>query len=185
MNLTKLVHLFLLAFYVSGNAQTQLELNKFWSTDIVFRHTDEINLQELGHLKCLNQKNIRYCGKDTILNVTFYHYSNPRVTYVKLADTFQLHFVDFVQSKISLMYADFVFNKRTTVEDVLSYFLLNQTFVDTTVAHRTILSCSSHKRIYHICLLSNNSMPFDTIDLFFDKKKRLIAMSLPINCRRY
>ncbi len=185
MNKIKILFLFFLILHACGNAQTLLDINKFSSTDITFRCTDEVTLQELGHLKCVNQSNFKLCGKDTNLNVAFYHYSNPRVIYVKLADTLQLHFVNFVQSKISLKYVDFVFNKQTTVEDVLSYFQLDQIFVDTTIALRTVLSCSSHKRIYHICLLCNNSMPFNTIDLFFDKKKRLLAMSLPINCQSY
>ena len=180
-----MVYLFLLTLYAYGNAQTQLDFNKFWSKDIVFRHTDENILQELGYLKYVNQSNFKHCGKDTNLNVTFYHYSNPHVSYVKIADTIYLHFVDFIQSNISLKYVDFVFNKQTTVDEVLSYFQLNQTFVDTTIALRTVLSCSSHKRIYHICLLCNNSMPFNIIDLFFNKKKRLIVMSLPINCQSY
>lgn len=185
MNKIKIAALFALIFYAYGNAQTLLDHNKFWSTDIVFRHSDEIILQELGHLKCVNQSNFKHCGIDTNLNVTFYHYSNPRVTYVKLADTFQLHFVDFVQSNISLKYEDFVFNRYTTMDDVLYYFQLNQTFIDTTIALRTVLSCPSHKKIYHICLLCNNSMPFNIIDFYFNKKKKLIAMSLPINCQKY
>ena len=186
MNKFKILFLFLLIFHACSNAQTLLDLNKFQSTtNIAFRHADEITLQKLGNLKCVNQSNFKFCGKDTNFNVVFYHYSNPRVTFVKLADTFQLHFVDFIQSNISLKYVDFVFNKQTTVDEVLSYFQLNQTFVDTTIALRTVLSCSSHKRIYHICLLCNNSMPFNIIDLFFNKKKRLIAMSLPINCQSY
>lgn len=181
----KIIIVSLLTFYVCGNAQTPLDFNKFWSADIIFHHTGEVALQELGRLKCVNQSNIKHCGKDTNVNVSFYHYSSPRVTYVKYADTFQLHFVEFAQSNISLEYEDFVFNRHTAMEDVLSYFQLNQAFVDTTLALRTVLSCSSHKKIYHICLLSNNSMPFNIIDLYFNKKKRLISMSLPFNCQRY
>lgn len=185
MNNIKIVFLFLLTIYAYGNAQTLIDFNKFWSTNIVLRCTDENILQELGHLKFINQSYFNHCGKDTSLYVTFYHFFNPSVSYVKIGDTIQLHFVDFMKSNISLKYVDFVFDKRTTMEDVISYFQLNRTFVDTTMAFRTILSSTSQRRIYHICLLCNNSMPFNTIDLFFDKRKKLLAMSLPINCQRY
>ena len=183
MNKMITISLCLLIFCLCGNAQTFLDYNKFRSADIFFRHIGENCPQKIGHLKCVNQSNFKHCGKDTNLNVVFYHYSNPPVTYVKFADTFQLHFAVFVQSNISLDYEDFTFNKHTTMEDILSYFHLNQTFIDTTIALRTVLSCSSHKRIYHICLLCNNSMQFNTIDLYFNKRKKLLAIFLPINCQ--
>lgn len=178
-----IISLCLLIFCLCGNAQAFLDFDKFRSADIIFRHIGESRLQEFGRLKCVNLSNFKHCGKDTNLNMVFYHYSNPPVTYVKLADTFQLHFAAFVQSNISLKYEEFTFNNHTTMEDVLSYFHINQTSIDTTIALRTVLSCSSHKRIYHICLLSDNSMPFNIIDLYFNKKKRLLAIFLPINCQ--
>lgn len=173
---------FTLVFYEYTNAQVIVDHNEFWSEDVVVCHISEIDLQKMGHLKSVSETRLTHCLKDTTLNIAFYHFSYPHVSYIKISDTLLLHFIAFQKSNISLNYKDFTLNKNSSIEDFLSYFQLNESAVDSTEARQTILSNSSKKQVYHICLHSNKSIPFNTIDFFFSKKKKLLAILFPINC---
>lgn len=172
-----------LVFYECTNAQVNVDHNEFWSKDVVLYHIGEINIRKLGRLKSVSETRLTHCLKDTTLNIAFYHFSYPHVSYIKISDTLLIHFIAFQKSNISLNYKDFTLNKNSSIEDFLAYFQLNESAVDSTEERQTILSHSSKKQIYHICLLSNKSIPFNTIDFFFSKKKKLLAILVPINCK--
>lgn len=170
--------------FFCGHADAQFVLNNdnFKSEDVIVCHIGKVEMKELGHLKKVKESIFTLCPNDTTLNVIFYHYFSPHVIYIQYADTLHLHYVTFSRSKISLSYNDFTFSKRTTIDDVLYYFQLNQTFIDSTRAFMTPLSNHSKKQIYHIVLRIGDSKRFNTMDLFFSKKKKLLVISFPVNC---
>lgn len=158
------------------SAQTRINYSLF--------HSEHFSM--MGNTACLFEKNgspnrmkkLTF-HPDTVLAFSY----DPSVMYWSYKDSFYIHFVYFNNFKHVLYYDSFALDRKTTLKNVIDYFSVPMSDIDSTLGCMTPLDCRPKKKIFHIVLLDNSSssplwdtsLPNVLVDLYFDNKQRLLA----------
>lgn len=147
----------------------EIDYNHFYSKQFPTRGCTSLMFERCG--PPLKVKKLTFYV-DTILAFSY----NPKeVTYWSLNDTFRLHYVYF-DNNVVLFYDTLKLWKKTKIKNIIDYFNIPLSEVDSTLGCMTPLNCRPRQKILHVVVFDKTSIPKIQVELFFNKRRKLMAV---------